>query len=93
MQLESGSRLARVLGVERVAVNSRHHQAVAEVGPGLRVCARARDGVVEAVEGSGESFELGVQWHPESLDLQHRERLFGAFVAAAAAARERRRGR
>tara|TARA_B100000965_G_scaffold37335_1_gene27558 strand:+ start:264 stop:983 length:720 start_codon:yes stop_codon:yes gene_type:complete len=49
-------------------VNSRHHQAVREPGRGLRVSARASDGVVEAIEGEDPSvFRLGVQWHPENL--------------------------
>ncbi len=82
VRLEPSSRLAGIFGMERMPVNSRHHQAVAAPGDGLRVCARAEDGVVEAVEGQGGAFVLGVQWHPESLDTAHRRALFGAFVAA-----------
>lgn len=49
-------------------VNSRHHQAVREPGRGLRVSARASDGVIEAIEDEDPSaFRLGVQWHPENL--------------------------
>ena len=71
------------MGAERCAVNSRHHQGVAEPGAGLRVCARAEDGIVEAIESAaGGGFLIGVQWHPEDLPADHRERLFGAFAAA-----------
>lgn len=50
------------------AVNSFHHQAVTEPGPLMHVSAVASDGVIEAMEGNdGESFLLGVQWHPECL--------------------------
>jgi putative glutamine amidotransferase len=63
-------------------VNSRHHQAVAEPGAGLRVCARSGDGLVEAVERPDLPFCIGVQWHPERMESPHRERLFRAFVAA-----------
>jgi putative glutamine amidotransferase len=59
------------------AVNSTHHQAVAELGP-LAVVGRAPDGVVEAVHLPGHRFCLGVQWHPELLD----GRLFAALVSA-----------
>lgn len=57
-------------GELRLAVNSSHHQAVEQIGAGLRVAAvSAEDGVIEAIERSGESdlpeFALGVQWHPE----------------------------
>jgi putative glutamine amidotransferase len=85
--IDAGSRLARALGRERCPVNSRHHQGVAEPGPGLRVCARADDGTIEAVEAEGTGFGLGVQWHPESLEAEHRARLFGAFVSACRSAR------
>jgi putative glutamine amidotransferase len=81
VEVEPGSRLRDVLGADRASVNSRHHQAVADAGH-ARVSARSDDGLVEAIELSGARFALGVQWHPESLDAGHRERLFGAFVRA-----------
>jgi len=83
-----GSRLAGVVGAGPLEVNSSHHQAIAQPAPGLTVAARAPDGVVEAVEGTGETFVLGVQWHPERLaDRPEHLALFHALVAAA----ERRR--
>lgn len=82
LQLEPESRLASILGSERIEVNSRHHQAVAEVGAGLRVSARTSDGIIEALECRTETFCLGVQWHPEALETAHRRALFGAFVTA-----------
>ncbi len=50
-------------------VNSFHHQAVAEPGPHLKVCARSKDGIIEAVESNEMKPFLGVQWHPECLDI------------------------
>ena len=83
--VEGGSRLASVLGETALEVNSSHHQAVGLPGRGLRVVARAPDGVVEAIEGDGAAFVLGVQWHPERL-LERAESiaLFAALVDAAA---------
>lgn len=52
-------------------VNSIHHQAVSDPGPGLVASAWSEDGVIEAVEAPG---LLGVQWHPERLfgtDARH----------------------
>jgi putative glutamine amidotransferase len=80
--VEPGSRLAAALGDAPAAVNSLHHQAVAEPGGGLRVSAVAEDDLIEAVEASDGSFALGVQWHPEKMDGPHRTRLFEAFAAA-----------
>jgi putative glutamine amidotransferase len=47
-------------------VNSRHHQAVRQIGDGLIVSATAPDGVIEAIEDPAARFCLGVQWHPEN---------------------------
>ena len=68
-------------------VNSLHHQAVKVPGQGLVVNASSRDGVIEGVEISGSRFVVGVQWHPERLfpDDEASQRLFSAFVQAAAA--------
>ena len=65
------------------AVNSRHHQAVSRIAPGLRVTARSVDGVVEAVERPASRFCVGVQWHPESFWRTGRfQGLFRGFLAA-----------
>jgi putative glutamine amidotransferase len=82
IQVEPGTLLEATIGGEPEPVNSSHHQAVATAGEGLRVSARAADGVIEAVEGTGNRFCLGVQWHPERDSDAHRARLFGAFVSA-----------
>jgi putative glutamine amidotransferase len=47
-------------------VNTRHHQAVKDVGRDLVVTATAPDGVIEAIEDPTQRFCLGVQWHPEN---------------------------
>jgi len=78
----AGSRLGELLGDAPLEVNSRHHQAVAEPGAGMRVSARAPDGVVEAIEAPGERFAIGVQWHPEELEATGGPELFGALVRA-----------
>jgi putative glutamine amidotransferase len=68
--VEPGSGLARLTGSTGFEVNSRHHQALAELGDGLRVTARAGD-LIEAVELAGRPFVVGVQWHPEDLVGTH----------------------
>lgn len=84
--VEPGTRLASILGAGEAEVNSFHHQGVGRVGGGFRVAARAPDGVVEALEREGPSFQVGVQWHPErpGCSAAASDGLFGAFVAAAA---------
>jgi len=68
-------------------VNTSHHQAVLAPGRGLRVTSHAPDGVVEAVEWTGDAnWVVGVQWHPERMpgDALAQE-LFQALIAAARA--------
>jgi putative glutamine amidotransferase len=80
------SRLAAILGVGSVEVNSLHHQSVRDVAPGLVVTAQAPDGVIEGLEQPAHFFALSVQFHPEELVPGHEpsERLLRAFVLAAA---------
>ncbi|MHB1295580.1 MAG: gamma-glutamyl-gamma-aminobutyrate hydrolase family protein [Anaerolineae bacterium] len=91
VKVAADSLLAGALGLEGdvdpapVWVNSRHHQAIAELGSGLVVSARSTaDDIVEAVEMPDyPSFFLGVQWHPESMVPEDAQmvRLFRRFVA------------
>jgi putative glutamine amidotransferase len=78
------SRLGEILGTTSHPVNSLHHQAVHQLGEGMRIVAQAEDGVVEAVELDGHPFALAVQFHPEELVASDEpsRRLFAAFVTA-----------
>jgi putative glutamine amidotransferase len=68
-------------------VNSSHHQAIAEPGPGMRIVSRCpEDGVIEAIEAEYDPknpwFFMAVQWHPErSTDISAASRaLFARLV-------------
>lgn len=64
-----GTLASQLYGPQR-AVNSWHHQAIAQLGTGLIASGHAPDGVVEAIEQPGKPV-LGLQWHPEvSVDLE-----------------------
>lgn len=74
------TRLAALIG-ETATVACYHHQGIDRLGEHLVVSARDGDGLVEAVEMTGEHFVVAVQWHPEeSLDDL---RLFGGLIEAA----------
>ena len=82
--IESGTLLASIANRPAWEVNSRHHQAVARLGSGLRVCARdSDDGVIEAIELPGRRYVLAVQWHPENqVRDPEQHRLFQSFADA-----------
>jgi len=78
LHIGAGSMLAEISGTFENRVNSSHHQAIRTPGRGLRVTAKAPDGVIEAVEYTGVGLApaqatgseaghwmVGVQWHPE----------------------------
>jgi putative glutamine amidotransferase len=67
-------------------VNSSHHQAVKDLGKGLRPFAFAPDGIIEAVSLEDHIFFVGVQWHPERMSDIPSQQLFGRFVGACGAA-------
>lgn len=93
VDLQTGSKIAAIAGMSAMATNSLHHQAVRRIAFGLSPTARARDGIVEALELQGDHpFYVAVQWHPEELvDTDEPSRsLFSHFVSAAA---NRARGR
>lgn len=95
LQVEPDGLLARILQTERIVVNSLHGQGVNRLAPGLRVEARAPDGLVEAFSpASSPGFALGVQWHPEWQAASNpvSMRLLEAFGEAARAFRQRRLG-
>ncbi len=87
-RIEPGSQLAQLAGSGEARVNSSHHQSVKELGRGLRIAAHAADGVIEAVEWTGDSnWVMGVQWHPERMAATDAlaQSLFRSLVSAAAA--------
>jgi putative glutamine amidotransferase len=87
IEIEPGSLLHEALGVTSIDVDSFHHQALDRVAPGLRVVARAPDGVPEAVELETDGHVLAVQWELQEEWRVDRRFLavFERFVAAAAA--------
>lgn len=95
VMVAEGGLLQRIVGAPRFEVNSVHGQAVNRLAEGLRVEARAPDGVVEAfsVEQSP-GFSLCVQWHPEwqAADNPVSMKMLTAFGEACRRYREGRRG-
>ena len=78
------SPLHKCLKVDRLPVNSYHHQAVKKLAPGLEPMAISPDGLIEAAFMEGKTFLWAVQWHPELLfrtDKNNRM-IFDSFIKA-----------
>jgi putative glutamine amidotransferase len=84
VKIVAGTLLHRVVKALELPVNSAHHQAVKDVGQGIVVNAVAPDGVIEGIEDPRRRFVVGVEWHPEYSISPGDERIFDAFIRAAA---------
>lgn len=82
--------LHAIVGETTFQVNSAHHQAARNEPAGVKINARAPDGVIEGIEATNLTFCLGVQWHPEFEITDPDTRIFAAFVEAAREYAERR---
>lgn len=68
--------LREIYGKDARRVNSLHHQSIDRIGRGLEVAATAPDGRIEAAASTEPWPAIGVQWHPERLDLADEQPLF-----------------
>lgn len=84
VKLYPHTKLGKLFGEEWVTVNSMHHQAADQLGPGLTISAVSEDGFIEGLEVLLHPFCIGVQWHPEHMSKTHaqQQKLFDMFVQA-----------
>jgi putative glutamine amidotransferase len=87
--VEPGTELAELVGAG-VTAKVYHHQAIDRLADGLRVSARADDGIIQAIELESVPFGVAVQWHPE--ESTDDVRLFAGLVEAARSYAEATRG-
>ncbi|WP_105617385.1 gamma-glutamyl-gamma-aminobutyrate hydrolase family protein [Vallitalea okinawensis] len=94
IQLEQDTNLYGIIQKTSVRVNSFHHQGMKACGELLKVCARSKDNLIEAIEHPEHPFYIGVQWHPERMFLKSSEQqqLFKAFFKCAKNYRRNRDG-
>lgn len=88
VELIPGGAFAKILGRNKIRVNSLHGQGVLEPGQRVVVEGVAEDGTIEAIRiADAPAFALGVQWHAE-YDPQRNpinRKLFEAFGEALSA--------
>ena len=85
-ELDAGSRIAKAMGTETPErCHCVHHQALDQLGDGLRVVGRHAGGIVHAVELDDARWIVGTQWHPEdsAADDPQQQGLFDQLVRQA----------
>lgn len=86
VNIEKDSLLYDIVGLEVMAVNSAHHQAVKlkREPQGFKVGAvSSEDGIIESIHVPGARYALGVQWHPECLPQDgNMQKLFQSFIGS-----------
>lgn len=82
--LQQDTPLQKLLKQDTIGVNSRHHQAIQQLGNHLEVMATSEDGLIEAIGVSNKTFIWGIQWHPEhSFHNDEKSRLiFQQFITS-----------
>ena len=60
------NRLFDIIGEEKIAVNSQHHQSIKDLGRDLKINCKSPDGIIEGIESiETDRFLLALQFHPE----------------------------
>jgi putative glutamine amidotransferase len=79
--IEKNSTLYEIFG-DSLMVNSSHHQCIDPdyISDDLRITARTADSIVECIEYQGVQWIVGVQFHPERMAVELRDKLFSHFI-------------
>lgn len=82
VNITNPSKLYDIFQVDKIAVNSFHHQGIKAVGETFEATMISEDNIIEAIEMKGDRFVIGVQWHPEMLLERYPEylKLFTSFL-------------
>ncbi len=67
INISEDSLMFDIFNVDKLAVNSQHHQSIKKLGGNLKITSLTSDGIVESVESINNKFVLGVQFHPEAM--------------------------
>lgn len=80
INLKEGSNLKKAFNIDRTVVISCHNQAVRDLGRDLRISAESDDGLVEAIEYTGDSYLMGVQFNLDRMINEESKLLFSQFI-------------
>ena len=79
--LKPKTKLVEILDREEFWVNALHHQAINQLGENIQSAAQEENGLIQAIEHQTLPFVVGVQWHPEYMIQNSKQRLlFKTFL-------------
>lgn len=83
VKIDKNSKLFSIIGNDNIMVNSFHNRMVKE-NSNYKVVAYSDDGIIEAIEYEGDTFNIGVQWHPEISYFfdNNSKRIIDSFIIA-----------
>lgn len=65
ININKDSFLYEIYGVEKINVNSLHHQSIKDVAKNFNISAKSNDNIIEGIENDN---IICVQWHPEKMN-------------------------
>ncbi len=81
VKIGKDSLLYKIMQKEEIVTNSIHSGRITNSGE-YKITAKAEDGIVEALEYRENTFNLGLQWHPELMykEDKEQEKIFKYFI-------------
>ena len=80
ININKKTKLFEICNINKIKVNSAHHQSVKKIGKDLIISAIANDGIIEGIEHKKHRWCIGLQWHPEFLITKFDLKIFKNFV-------------
>ncbi|MEM7008101.1 MAG: gamma-glutamyl-gamma-aminobutyrate hydrolase family protein [Thermodesulfobacteriota bacterium] len=80
VMISKNTKLFDIVRQDLVSVKSYHHQAVKDIGSGLKQSAQTQDNIVEGIESADGEYILGIQWHPELEESESSKKIFESFI-------------
>ena len=77
--LDKSSKLYEIIDKDKFMVNSRHFYHVLP-NEYYDISSVSDDNYIESIEMKDKKFNIGVQWHPESMDDETSDKLFKKFI-------------
>lgn len=75
--IDKNSSAFKILGEEKLMLNTGHHQSVKTVGSNFRISATTKHGITEVIESIDPNhFCFGIQGHPEAIENSKWEKFF-----------------